>query len=160
MSLPNYLPDILKLEGEYNDIIDKAYEIFKRDFIDNTTKYDGVPVIYDKRIIAASMGKKVGFWHLISKEMKPLEGRFLDKERAQRLPWIKPLIEREFEGVLHFEYDEGSKDKGIRTYIWLKDYDYLVVLKKRGNVYILITAYCILSSTSRHNIQRRYENRL
>jgi len=45
------------------------------------------------------------------------------------LPWVKPLIEHPSESeVLPWDYEEG--DRKIKTYIWFKDHDFVVIMKK------------------------------
>jgi len=62
--------------------------------------------------------------------------------------------------VICFEYDEGSKDKGIRIYIWQRKMDFLVILGKKKNKYILITSFYITSKVFREDIERKYKNRI
>ena len=31
-----------------------------------------------------------------------------------------------------FDYDHGPRDKGIRRYIWLEDFDYVLILQRKN----------------------------
>ena len=51
----------------------------------------------------------------------------------------------------------------IRTYAWLKNYDYVVILerqkKDRGDVFMLITSFHLDFDGKRRDLQSRYERR-
>ena len=98
---------------------------------------------------------------LNKKENNINSGRCFNRHRARHLHWIKLLIENtDKDEVYPFVYDTGNKRKGIRSYIWLKDYGYLCVLKKCRRSNIFITAYPIEYENYRRNVQKIYDNRL
>jgi hypothetical protein len=51
----------------------------------------------------------------------------------------------------------------VRTYVWLKDHDYVVVLerqqKNKGDVFMLITSFYLDFEAKRRDLQSRYERR-
>ena len=51
----------------------------------------------------------------------------------------------------------------VRTYVWLKDHDYVVVLerqkKDKGDVFMLITSFLLAFEGKRRDLQSRYERR-
>jgi hypothetical protein len=86
-------------------------------------------------------------------------------DRAGRLPWAKPIIEHETAvEILAWDFDEAPK-RGtvVRTYVWLKDHDYVVVLerqkKDKGDVFMLITSFLLAFEGKRRDLQSRYERR-
>lgn len=161
MSIPDFLPDLLNLNGEHNEIIEYLYSIFRRDFIECITEYNLLPVKYDSNILPNGQGKEEGFWHLITKENKIIGGRFFDNHRARHLHWIKLLlVNSEREGIYTFKYDYGNSAKGIRTFIWLKNYGYVIVMREFRRSCMIITAYPIEYDNYRKDIQRMYDNRL
>ena len=61
--------------------------------------------------------------------------------------------------VLAWDFEEGASD--IRTYVWLKDLDYVVVMKRYSDgARRLITAYWIDYPSKRKTLQSKYARRL
>ena len=123
-------------------------------------------------------GKELIFWHLTTRKIKPVkiprrkqkfypEGqeyieseRLLDMRRCERLPWIKPLIEHPDEPeILSWDYEEG--DRTIKTYIWIKDDNFVVIMKKYPNRRRrLITSFYVDKAYTREDFARKYANRI
>jgi len=59
-----------------------------------------------------------------------------------------------------FDYDHGVKDFGVRCYIWLAEYDYVLILQKKKKALFWVTAYYVDSERGRKDLTRRYEKRL
>jgi len=59
-----------------------------------------------------------------------------------------------------FDYDHGVKDIGVRRYIWLVEYDYVLILQKKKKALFWLTAYYADSVRGRKDLSRRYEKRL
>lgn len=158
-NLPSFLPEMLNLDGGWESVLEKLYTVFKKDFIDNNVFYNNSKIIYDKRKIEGD--KEEGFWHLITKEDEKL-GRIPDYDRAKRLPWDKPTIENHSDPVIKsWDYLEGSGK--IRIYLWLENYDYVIILQKnagRGkHLIVLITAFYV-EEYKKKDLQKRYEKRI
>jgi hypothetical protein len=45
--------------------------------------------------------------------------------------------------ILVFDYFEGPKNKGIRRYIWLERFNYVLILQKRKIAFYLIAAFYV-----------------
>jgi hypothetical protein len=83
-----------------------------------------------------------------------------DYDRAERLPWVRALIEHADEpGVKRFEYQEGSGV--VRTYIWYEAGDFAVVREplSRGAMR-LITAFHIQSEMRRREMRSKYARKV
>lgn len=158
---PSFLPAILSLEGAWEVILEKLYEVFRDDFKTRQLRHESKRVFYDGRILPSSRGKEEGFWHLITREDLSTKVRLPDFDRAARLPWARPIIEsNQRPEIIVFDYAEGPRKKGIRRYLWLKDWNYLVIMQHRGNVFYLNTAMYIDFEGKRRDLKRKYENRL
>ena len=64
--------------------------------------------------------------------------------------------------MLVFDYEEGN-DR-IRTYLWVHEADYVVILEKRErsgriNAYSLVTAFVLDGPSRKRDMQRKYDNR-
>lgn len=60
-------------------------------------------------------------------------------------------------------WDFRERNGGLRTYLWLEEWDYAVVLEKRphriGEIAFLITAFYLGFPRSRRNLARKYQER-
>jgi len=85
---------------------------------------------------------------------------FIDNRRAERLPWARPMMESTARNEIRvFDYDHGTKDVGVRRYVWLADYDYVLIFQKKKKAMFWVTAYYIDSDRGRRDLIRRYEQR-
>ena len=156
---PDFLPPILELTGSWEEILTVLYDIFERDFKQRPVQHKGIRVYHDGRILPDGLGKEEGFWHVVSKKDRRSGERLIDYRRAERLPWARPMIEsNERPEITVFDYVEGPKDKGARTYILLQDYDYVVILQRRKKAYYWITAHHVDSDWKRKDLRRRQSN--
>lgn len=173
--MPEWLPEKTKVNPWTEDTYEMLYEIFCRDIRDYDLRYIGNNVwIFPD----TEDGKERIFWHLTTRsgERKKIprrkrkfypEGqtyseteRLPDLRRCERLPWVKPLIEHPSEPeALVWDYKEG--DLTIKTYIWIKDNDFVVIMKKYPNgKRRLITSFYVDKSFKRRDFERKYANRI
>jgi hypothetical protein len=156
---PTFLPPILSLDGEIDKIISMLYDIFQKDFKETEVYHKNIKIVYNNKIEQDGAGKEEGFWHVITKDDK-VNGRLIDNRRAERLHWAKPLIESEENNEIKiWEYIEGTRDKGIRTYIWLENYQYVVILQNKKDSYYWVTAFYV-ENWKRRELYKKYEKKI
>jgi hypothetical protein len=86
-----------------------------------------------------------GFWHLITQGEKE-EEREVDLRRCERIHWIEYIFKNS-----HLNYIkcwENTRKNKTRILFWIEQEEYLVVLEKRCEYLLLITAYPHRSSKS------------
>jgi hypothetical protein len=177
MCYPEWLPDMAVVSpwchGGSNDTYEILYQIFCRDIKNRRLKYDGFNVWIFNEI---EDGKEKIFWHLTSREQKAQKvprrkKRFFDADtipgqrlpdlrRSERLPWVKTLIENSAKSeILDWDYEEG--DGSIKTYIWLKDWDFAVIMKKYpDNSRRLITSFYVDLEYKKNDFESKYSRRM
>ena len=161
--MPEWLPDIVSVGGQWNKVLKRLYCIFDRDFRRTGCFYEGQPVWWDQRKLDGSPYEE-GFWHLITKFDHRERARLLDPRRAERLPWCKPSIANCSEPEIKV-WDYREARGAVRTYIWLVGWDYVVVLERRElrggrRVAHLITAFHVGGKQTRMSLQKKYEQRV
>lgn len=159
MTLPDWLPPMLDLHGDWDNMLHELYAVFTHDFKGGPLLLDNEPVWYDRKLVD---GFEACFWHLITRDNQRAGTRQPDFRRAERLPWCAAILRHVNDPAVTFwRYREGSGV--IRTYAWLAEGDYVVVLERKrkriGQVAFLITAYHIDGASRRRNLRRRYEQR-
>jgi len=156
----DFLPPLLDLDGDWDEILARLYAVFVRDFKERQALHRGKKVIYNGRINADGFGKEEGFWHVVTKDYDNDSGRLIDYPRAKRLPWARPLMESsERPEIKVWQYKEGTSDKGVRTYVWAEEHDYALILQKKKNCFYWVTAFYVESWNIR-KLQRKYEKRI
>ena len=141
---PSFLPPLLDLDGDWDAILSRLYGVFVKDFKESNTYHCGIKVIYNGTIRPDGFGKEEGFWHAVSRTDDNTGDRLIDYPRAKRLPWAKPLMESpDRPEIKVWQYQEGTTDKGLRTYIWLEKYDYVLILQRKKKVFYWVTAFYV-----------------
>ncbi len=171
----DWLPEQAVVDPWTANTYDMLYGIFCRDIRDSRLRYCGnnVWIFPDKE-----GGREKVFWHLTTREAKPQKiprrkrkfykesqvdaepERLPDLRRCERLPWVKPLIEHPTDPeVLAWDYEEG--DGAIKTYVWIKKHDFVVIMKKyTDGRRRLITSFYVDSDYKRGDFARKYANRI
>ena len=149
--------EVVNLDNKNNDeIIEFLYEIFKNDFITNKT-YLAQRVYIDPLSddIETSINKEKIFWHVISR--KDRGTRRIDKPRACRVNWIKPIILSYTHTKIKFFYHYEDNNK-IRLYLWAHDNDFAVILQKIGttNSSYVVTSFYIDNQNKRDAFERKF----
>lgn len=155
--LPAWLPPMADVNPWTAETFDMLYSIFKRDFKASQPVYQGRPVWFFPEMEG---GKEVIFWHMTSEKEKNTGERLPDLRRSERLPWARPMIDSPSQPeVLAFDYLESDGD--TNTYVWLKDHDFVVLMKRyRDGRRRLLTSFYIKYKNYRGKLQRRYARRV
>jgi hypothetical protein len=159
---PDWLPEMLDIVEATDEVVDALYVIFDRDLKQGHPKFGNRSIIFS--LGKSVKGYEVIFWHLITGSYHPPSLEAIEIERAQRLPWCAPTINNALgELPLVWDYEEG--DGKVRTYIWLQQFDYVVIVQKEhvvdeGDIARLITAYCTNEDWGRRKLDKKYNNRI
>ncbi len=162
-TVPDWLPDIVSVSGEWEKVLARLYRIFDHDFRQTGCSLESMPVWWDRRKLDDSPYEE-GFWHLITKFNHSQQERLWDPRRAERLPWCKPTITHgDDPEIKAWDYEEARRK--IRTYVCLENWDYIVILEKRNlrggrTIAFLITAFYVEGNSTRRKLQRKYEDSL
>jgi hypothetical protein len=158
---PAWLPDMITVDGVWEAIVGRLYAIFVTDIKNGKPYLNTAPVWWDRRILEGEEYEE-GFWHLISKHYDDANDRLPDFRRAERLPWCRACIDNfNDENIMFWDYKFTRRQTD--TYIWLREFDYVIVFRKRnlrvGTVYFLKTAYYVEGNATRRRLRKSYEKR-
>ncbi len=127
--------------------IDKVYQVFKHDFIDNKPHVEDL--VFKLKFNPMYQDKAYTFYHM-THEGHDEANRTPDLRRCERMPWCKPGIEKAEIFSLKF-WEEERKGKN-RICIWLEVNDietenrwnnnYFIVLDVRDKFVLPWTAFC------------------
>lgn len=152
----SWLPGLFCLndcQGDWEAYLEKIYEYYLEDFIRNR------PIFNNQRIGARRHpqveGKDACFWHLISEGREETE-RIPELRRCERIRWPKPIIQECItRSLMIWETKRGTD---TRMLISLEDFSYLVVIAKRRDYFLLITAFPIDRENRREKIRKEYKD--
>lgn len=141
-------------------VFDYLYDFFERDFVTNET-YLNQGIWINPRSDRKDEGKELDFWHLVTKNQRDTRGnddRYLDTYRAERLPWVKKIIENHNDDEIKLFYFREKNNK-VRLYLWAHDQDFVVILQKLGRAEtFLVTSFYIMYSKKRRDFDKRFED--
>jgi hypothetical protein len=155
---PHWLPEPLEVMPWGSETYDLIYECFERDLKPNPPRYNGKFIFYSKNLID---GKEEGFWHITDRDVSRGKrgNRLPEPARCAKICWIAPMLRNSgHPDLLEWDYVEG--DGGVNRYIWLFDYDYIIILQDLGRKYRLRTAYTVDNENERNKLQKKYERRI
>jgi len=153
---PGWLPSLIPLDGKWEERVVELYATYQEIFFTGSCRYDGKPVHVGTK--KTDPPYEDSFWHLISRDDKHSGDRLPDFDRARRLLWIPAVLNNSNDNhVLAWDFQEAGGT--IRRYIWLKEFDFVLILIDKGYVWILITAFFISSNWSRKNFEEKYTKR-
>lgn len=157
---PSWLPRELVLNGSSaQEDYRFLHEIFMRDLFDlEGILVDGKGVYIDRGKDSFYPEYERGFIHFVTRTNG--SERSIDYERAKKLNWVLPVLKHYMEPEVKAFWSIGPKDKSL--YLWLEDYDFLVILKewksnKNRGTRIVVTAYSV-DASYRRTLRRRFEN--
>ena len=150
---------VVNLDNKNDDeIIELLYKIFKNDFVESRT-YLSEQIYIDPMSddIEVTINKEKIFWHVISRKDRGI--RRIDKPRACRINWIKPIILNHENSRIKYFYHYEDNHK-IRLYLWAFNDNFAVILQKIGttNSSYVVTSFYIDNQNKRDAFQRKLES--
>ena len=149
----SWLPRLLTISPWGANTFDLLYELFHSDFIASRTYYQKSPVGFSRD---KEDGKEKIFWHITTREDKESAQRLADFRRCERLPWLKAILENAHDSAI-LNWEDIGDDGTTRVYVWLKDYDYIAIMKRtKKGFLILLTAYWLEYENAKRKLMKKY----
>lgn len=168
------LPSLFQVNPWKENTFEELYRYFCVNIRDAHLKLNGNDIwIFPEK----EDGKEKIFWHLTSRYSKPKKisrrqrkfykkeeqlklDRLPDLRRSERITWIPAIVKKsKSTEILSWDYLEVGGS--IKTYLWLKNENFIVILKKyNNNTYRLITSFYIDQDYKRKNFEKKYKNRI
>ena len=170
-NLPHWLPEIICVDGNFDDVVRRLYNIFHRDFVENKPVLADMEVWHNRKVKPGETYEE-SFWHLIERDHNKQGSRSFDPRRAERLPWCAATLNNSQQPQVNYWIcDEQGKQT---CYVWLEDYDYVIILEKRTlppksvngiakpsrTIAFLKTAYHVDGESTRRYLRKKYRQRV
>ena len=133
-------PELLPLDafgGSWSDYEDALYRIFSREIARGCLRFRGTAVRC--RRIPETRGRWAAFWHLIQQGSVE-DDRIPDLRRCERIRWVRWMIENDG-GHPDIDAWENLRGTEVNALLWYRE-EYLVVMARRKDYWLLKTAYC------------------
>lgn len=156
MPTPQWLPQIITVSPWTADTFAELAEVYSRTIATADLRINGCRVWYYREV---EDGQEVMFWHLTHREDKETGERLPDLQRCSKLSWVAAIIMNAHQPeVTAWDYIES--DGNTNTYLWLRDEECLVVLRKYPDgARRLVTAYHVDNGT-RRSLESKYQKRV
>lgn len=134
--------EYLDLDEPEDDQMYQLYGVFKKDMIDEPIYINGIQVAYDKKRSRHPLfiGKPTGFEHICTRESKHSRKRNFDPERANKIHWIKPVVNYKEDARVNYFERLHANGKNQQFY-WLHEKSYVVIIREITNSLQLVTAF-------------------
>jgi hypothetical protein len=87
-------------------------------------------------------GKFEGFVHVVTRKSQYTERREYDRDRANRIHWIKTILDNwESPRVTYFERRNDKNE--LQYFYWVQSLKFIVILREVHPDLLLVTAYCL-----------------
>jgi hypothetical protein len=122
----------------------QMYGIFLNDFVKNTLTIKGKTVKYNRNPSKHPLfrGKYDTFVHVVTRESKIREKREFDRQRANRIHWIRPILENSKDSRIWY-FERTNEHGNNQEYYWYESQDFLVILKQIEPDVLLLTSFYV-----------------
>ncbi|WP_288856146.1 hypothetical protein [uncultured Bacteroides sp.] len=125
----------------------RIYGIYLNDFVHSELFFQGKKVIVNTDIVRNKregyfLNKQKSFDHIVTRENKYSGKRQYDRDRANKIHWIRIIIENYQNPLIKvFEKTDKRGDKNIL--LWCESKNYVVILREKQPDLFLVTGYCV-----------------
>lgn len=147
----------LSVDEPTDDQITELYSIFLNDIIKHPIIIKGLPLKSNRNKSRHPIcrGKSQGFEHIITRESKYSGKRNFDRERANKIHWIRPVILNVSD--VRIKYFEKINDKGMnQLFYWFEEKHFVVIVREVNPDLMLITSYSV-DHGKKQQFKRDYE---
>jgi hypothetical protein len=155
------LPDLITLSefnGNWDAYVAYCYGVFEREIRDARLTFLDLNV--GCRRLPQTDSKDYRFWHLVSNNSdasKQEDDRIINLKRCERLRWIPYVLRQaQLKDASILCWEKPMKHGESSLHFWLHNHDYLVVLGRRANYFMLTTAFPFEGTEGRIKSERDY----
>jgi len=122
----------------------QLYGVFLKDIVNNPIVINGVELIYNKNKSRHPLckGKMQAFEHIITRENKYKGRREFDAERANKIHWIRPILENRSDPRIKY-FERINDDGHNQQFYWYEEKSFIIIIREIKPDYFLITSFSV-----------------
>jgi len=134
----------LSVDRPTPDQLYQMYGVFLNDIKKNPICIKGKTLTFDRTISKHPVcrGKYVGFEHIITRESTYKGKRDFDRDRANKLHWIKPIIENVNDARIKY-FEQINADGFNQQFYWYEAKSFLIIVREVNPELFLITSFSV-----------------
>ena len=161
MSSLNDLEDLfddLDPDGPSDEQLFEMYGHYLNDIVKNPIVINGKNLCFNKNASRHPIcrGKHLCFEHIITRESKYSGKRNFDAERANRIHWIRPIIENVTDARIKY-FEALNSDGQNQQFYWYEEKNFIIIVREINPDLLLITAFSV-DKVERFNYKKKYES--
>jgi hypothetical protein len=149
--------DDLGFDEPTPDQLYQMYGIFLNDIAKNPIVLNGRMLKYNSNRSnhPVCRGKAQAFEHVITRESKISGKRDFDRERANKIHWIRPVLLNASD--VRIKYFERVNDKGQNQYFyWYQEKSFIIIIREIQPDILLITSFSV-DNLERYKFKKWYD---
>lgn len=125
----------------------RMYGIYLEDFVHSELFFEGKKVTVNTSIVRSKregcfVKKQKSFDHIVTRENKYSGKRQYDKDRANKIHWVRVIIENYMHPLIKM-FEKVDKKGHRNILLWYEDKSYVVILREKQPDLFLVTGYCV-----------------
>jgi len=136
--------DDLPIDGPDGKQLYQMYGVFLSDLVNNPIAIKGQKLMVNRNRSKHPVcrGKFQGFEHIITRKNYYTGKRDFDRERANKIHWIKPIIKNVSDARI--KYFEAVNDDGDNQHFyWYEEKRFLIIVREVNPNLMLITSFSV-----------------
>ncbi|ERM83026.1 hypothetical protein P872_06010 [Rhodonellum psychrophilum GCM71 = DSM 17998] len=136
--------DDLDIDGPTPDQLYKIYGIFLRDFDQKPLIIKGKQLTFNRNRSNHPLckGKFQCFEHIITRESKIAGRRNFDRERSNKLHWIRPILSNVTDSRIKC-FEKINDKRENQHFYWYEEKSFIVILREINSNLMLITSFSV-----------------
>lgn len=152
--------DDLEVDNPTAEQLQEMYGIYLNDFVYTPLFYSGKKVVINPVLIKDKrdgyfVNKQKTFDHIVTRDNKYSNKRQYDKERANKIHWLRPIIENHECGYIK-KFEKKDQEGRCNIFLWYESKNYIVILREKEPELFLVTGYCV-DEVERRRFKKEYE---
>jgi hypothetical protein len=133
------------------------YGHYLNDIVKKPLVIKGVTLTFNKNASKHPVckGKHQCFEHIITRKSKHSGKRNFDKERANKIHWIRPIIENVSDSRIKY-FEAINDDNENQQFYWYEEMNFVIILREITPDLLLITSFSV-DKEERYSFKKKYK---
>lgn len=147
----------LSIDGPDKTQMHTMYGHYLKDIVNNPLVIKGITLTFNKNPSRHPVckGKHQCFEHIITRESKHSGKRNFDRERANKIHWIRPILENVNDPRIKY-FEAINDDNENQQFYWYEEMNFIIILREITPNLLLITSFSV-DKEERYGFKKKYE---